>query len=55
MHQIQRETILKRPTAVDGSFGPKAQLAINKNMMIQGLKLCSLVLDQRWVISRTVG
>ena len=34
--------------AVGGSVGPMAQLALRRNM-IQGLKICPLVLDKRWL------
>ena len=38
-------------SVVGGSFGLKAQLALCRNMMIQGLKLLPLVLGQRWLNS----
>ena len=38
-----------------GSFSPSAQLALRRNMMIQGLNICLLVLCQRWPKCRTAG
>ena len=48
-----RYLLYELAAAVGGTFRPKAQLALRKNMMNQGLKIFHLLLVQRWLKCRT--